>query len=173
MKFRDWIIVLISLCSFMTGIILLFDGHWILGIVLGFPSLFMLTVFLTELTSPTKKYSSNSSNNYYTSGYNNIWLEKRVGYTKYEMVGMYYRNLNRSDMGKFEGYAKAEKNNIHDPYSVSIYTYSGKHVGYLPKGNKSIHQLILDNNGSLPAYGYISSDKYGNDYTGEVSIKSN
>ena len=76
-------------------------------------------------------------------------------------------------MGKFEGYAKAEMNNIHDRYAVAIYTNSGKHVGYLSKGNKSIHNLIIENGGSLSAYGYISCDVYGNNFTGEVGIKTN
>lgn len=170
MKGVFWIIGFAAICVFTIGIILLFDGSWILGAVISFISLLFLIPFLSELTNPTQKNSSTSTDNYYTSGYNNIWLESRNGYTKFEMVGMYYRNLKKSDMGKFEGYAKAENNNIHDSYAVSIYTDSGKHVGYLPKGNKSVHRNIIDNGGMLIAYGYISCDASGNNFIGEVAI---
>lgn len=174
MKVKDWIIVIVAISILILGVWLLLDGHWILGIILGFPSLFILTIFFSELTNPTQiNNSTSSNNNYYTSGYNNIWLEKRKGFTKYQMVGMYYRKLKKSDIGKFEGYAKAEKYNAHDPFAVSIYNNMGKHLGYLPSGNKYIHGLILENNQSLPVYGYISCDKYVNNYIGEVAIKTN
>jgi len=137
--------------------------------------LLALLVIIIIIVAIVKANGSNDSkiDTYYTSGYNNLWLESRKGYSKFGMVGMYYRKLKRSNMGKFEGYAKAEKYNTHDPYAVAIYTSSGKHVGYLPKGNKSIHNLILENGNSLPAYGYISCDAYGSNFIGEVGIKTN
>lgn len=170
-KVKDWIIAFGALCIFVIGTILLFDGHWIWGVVLSFPSLLVLVIFLSELVHPTNYNSSN--NTYYTSGYNNIWLEKRKGYNKFTMVGMYYRNLKFSDMGKFEGYAIAERNNMYDTYAVAIYTNSGKHLGYLPSGNKTIHQLIIDSGKPLPAYGYVSCNSYGSNFTAEVGIKTN
>lgn len=133
----------------------------------------VIVVIAAIINGSQTKTTNQYNDNYYTRGYSNIWLEKRKGYEKFSIVGMYYRNLKPSNMGKFEGYAKAEKRNLHDPYAVAIYTDYGKHVGYLPSGNKAIHQLILDNDGSLLAYGYISCDANGNDYIGEVGIKTN
>lgn len=138
---------------------------WVILIIVA-----IIIVFAFSFSSGSN--SGGANDKYYTSGYN-VWLEKRKGFTKYQVVGMYYRKLKKSDMGEFEGYAKAEKYNTHDSFAVAIYNNQGKHVGYLPAGNKYIHELILDNNGTLPAYGYISSDSYGNDYTGEVAIKTN
>lgn len=140
---------------------------WIILIIIA---LIAVLVFLFSFGSNNDDGSNNNS--HYTSGYT-IWLEKRKGFTKYQMVGMYYRGLKKSDMGKFEGCAKAKKYNLHDSFAVAIYNNVGKHVGYLPAGNKYIHELILENNGSLPAYGYISCDNGGYSYTGEVAIKTN
>ncbi|MDL2230342.1 hypothetical protein LJB87_00955 [Alistipes sp. OttesenSCG-928-L06] len=108
--------------------------------------------------------------NYYTKGHLNIWLPIRDGYKKFDMVGMYYRKLKKSDMGEFEGYAKAEEGNSYDRYAVAIYKDSGKHVGYLPKGNRIIHKQIQDNGGSTPAYGFISCDSSGDNFIAEVGI---
>lgn len=174
MKVRDYLIAFIAFCLFVTSVVLILDDHWIWAIVLGIPSLFLLVAFFTELTNPSIKNKSNSSkDNYYSSGFGNLWLETRKGYSKFEMVGMYYRKLGRSDIGKFEGYVKSELNNIHDKYAVAIYNNNGKHIGYLPSGNKNIHDLILNNGGSLLAYGYISCDSNFNNLTGEVAIKTN
>lgn len=147
--------------------------EWIIiAIIVIVITVIVITVSIVNGTSSSQ--TSNIPNeNYYTSGYNNIGLEKRKGFTKYQMVGMYYRKLNKADMGKFEGYAKADKYNAHDPFAVSIFNNMGKHVGYLPAGNKYIYKLLLENNQSLPVYGYISCDKYGNNYIGEVAIKTN
>lgn len=173
MKLRDWIIALVGVCVFIIGFILLLEGHWFWGLILGFPALLLLIIFLSELTNPSNNSNPKSNNIYYTSGYSRIWLEKRNGYTKYEMVGMYYRNLKRSDMGKFEGYAKADTNNNYDSHAVAVYNNSGKHLGFIPKGNKYLYDLILNNGASLPAYGYISCDASGNNFIGEVGIKTN
>lgn len=140
---------------------------WLVVIVL----IFIVTCVLINFNH--NETSNSSDDNYYSSGFNNLWLETRKGYSKFKMVGMYYRNLRRSDIGKFEGYAKSELNNTHDRYAVAIYNNNGKHIGYLPSGNKSTHDLILNNGGSLPAYGYISCDSDFNDFTGEVAIKTN
>lgn len=140
---------------------------WLVVIVLIFIVICVLINFNHNETS------NSSDDNYYSSGFNNLWLEARKGYSKYKMVGMYYRKLRKSNIGKFEGYAKSELDNIHDPYAVAIYNNNGKHIGYIPSGNKSTHDLILNNGGHLPAYGYISCDSDFNDFTGEVAIKTN
>lgn len=174
MKPLDYLIAFVVVCFFIASICLFMGGYWIWAIVVGLPSLFLLSAFLTELTSTNTNRKSNSSNNdYYTSGYGNLWLSSRKGFTKFEMVGMYYRGLKRSDTGEFNGYAKAETNNSHDRYTVAIYNSSDKHIGYLPSGNKNIHTLLLENGGSLPAYGYISCDSNLNNITGEVAIMTN
>lgn len=134
-------------------------------------SIALIAIFACRLYDNSNKKDSN--NNYHTRGHNNIWLESKKGFTKFQMVGMYYRGLRKSDMGKFEGYAKTEKHNAHDPFAVAIYNNRGKHLGYLSKGNLSIHKLISDNGGSLPAYGIISCDYTGGDFKGEVAVKTN
>lgn len=172
MKIHDYLLAFAALCIFIVSICLLMENHWVWAIVLGFPSLLILVAFLTDSTS-TNRGSNSSNKDYYTSGYNNLWLSSKKGYTKFKMVGMHYRRLKRSDMGEFNGYAKAEINNSYDRYAVAIYNNSGNHVGYLSSGNKNIHTLILENGGSLPAYGYISCDSSLSNMTGEVAIRTN
>lgn len=115
--------------------------------------------------------SGDRAADYYTSGYLNIWLSVKEGYKKFEMVGMYHRNLKKSDMGEFEGFAVAEEHNIHDRFAVAIYKIPRKHIGYLPRGNRDGHKFIQENGGNVPAYGFISCDRSGENFVAQVGVK--
>lgn len=70
-------------------------------------------------------------------------------YSYYEIVGMQYRSLNKSDFGIHNcALAVAERHNPYDAFAVGIYrTDNGnrKLVGYVPKtDNKELHNYIID-----------------------------
>lgn len=68
-------------------------------------------------------------------------------YSYYEMVGMKFRNLDKSDYGIHDcALAVSENNNPYDPYAVGIYRTDGgflKLVGYIPSDmNEELHDYI-------------------------------
>ena len=85
-----------------------------------------------------------------------IGLTPRKGYRKFPMVGMKYRDLDFTYLGKFEGYAHSEFCNEADEYAIAIYREDEEHVGYLPRGNKRLHELIDNEGGYVHCYGYIA-----------------
>jgi len=91
----------------------------------------------------------------YYVGLKSIGLSARHGYEKTQMVGMYYRELDICDIGKFEGYAEAQTDNPHDPHAVAIYREDGLHLGFLCRGESLVHALILKQGGRVHCYGYI------------------
>lgn len=92
---------------------------------------------------------------YYTS-WKTIGLTPRQGYKKLNMVGMNYRGIDASDLGKFEGYALAQTNNIHDPYAIAIHREDGVHVGFLERGHAALHRYITEQGSMVHCYGYIA-----------------
>ena len=140
---------------------------WVIIIVV------FVLIFIACISSSSEYGSSTGNiNEYYSKGYI-VWLETRKGFDKFSMVGMYYRNLKRRDIGKFEGYAKADKLNPYDLYAVAIYDDNNKHLGFLPAGNKKMYDLILENGGTLPAYGVISCGPSMENIEGQVAILTN
>lgn len=113
-----------------------------------------------------------STNNYdsYYVGQKVISLSVRKGYTKFSITGAYYRNLSIDIVGKFNGYAIAQIDNEYDPHAIAIYNDAGMHLGFLPGGNKAIHQYITNEGGKVHAYGYLG---WNNGIYGEVCIETN
>ncbi len=102
-----------------------------------------------------------------------VSLYVRKGYTLFWLVGMYY-HLPPNCYGRFNGYAVAETDNEYDKYAVGVYEEETQNlIGYVPKGlNKTIHKYILQEGGSVHAYGYVQLDENGQ-YNSEVCIESN
>lgn len=109
---------------------------------------------------------------YYSKNSKVISLYKRQGYDIHTLVGMRYRDLAMSDLGKFEGYAEAQEDNEFDDYAVAIYSHEGTHLGFIPSGNEEAHQYILDNFGTVDAYGYIAYSENDGFY-GAVCVEYN
>src|SRR5690606_10577700 len=68
-------------------------------------------------------------------------LYKTKGIKSFDLKGTYFANLDETDKGDFFGFAVCDVNS-HDQYSVSIQNGRGYHIGYLPKGNKRMHDSI-------------------------------
>lgn len=76
----------------------------------------------------------------------------------FSIKGINFCGIDDSMLGDFAGTARALKSNPHDPYAIGIYRGS-KRVGFLPKGNKELHDKIMAVGGSVDADGYIAKDK--------------
>ena len=107
---------------------------------------------------------------YYDTYVKTISLYKRKGYVSRPLVGMKYRNLSTSDLGKFEGYAWAENDNEFDDYAVSIVSAKGTRIGYIPRDDYEMHENITGNLGASHAYGYVAYSE-SDGYYGEVCIE--
>ena len=74
-------------------------------------------------------------------------------------------------VGKFNGYAIAQIDNEHDQYAIAIYNDNEQHLGFLPRGNDSLHSYILNDGGKVHAYGYIGCRNDGEMY-GEACVET-
>lgn len=91
---------------------------------------------------------------------------------EFSIKGINYRNLDDSILGDFVGYVRALKSNPHDKYAIGVYV-SGRHVGFLPRGNKELHDAIMTKGGTATADGYIAKhcDESGHSfYYGKVTV---
>ena len=78
---------------------------------------------------------------------------------KYEMMGIYYRNLPISEAGQFNGYVMTE-DNPHDKYAVAVYKDNHLHIGYVPRGYKRLSDSLNEwHNGKLFAWGRVRYNK--------------
>jgi hypothetical protein len=101
-----------------------------------------------------------------------ISASRRNGYSQFPIKGLNYRDLSIKDIGRFEGYAKADLNNEHDAYAIAIYRENHLHLGYLPAGNNDLYNYIINNGGYVHCLGYIAAHKNLSFY-GTVSVESN
>lgn len=124
------------------------------------------------LTTTLQGYSLLTGDQEYYIGNKCIGLSPRKGYQKYSIAGVCYRNLPITSIGKFNGYAFAETDNEHDPYAIAIYNDAHTHLGFLPRGNRSLHSYIIKEGKKVHAYGYIGCDSNDNMY-GEVCVENN
>ena len=119
----------------------------------------------------TKAESNLSDNQRYYIGDKCIGLSPRKGYDKFSIAGVYYRDLPITMVGKFNGYAIAQIDNEHDQYAIAIYNDNEQHLGFLPRGNDSLHSYILNDGGKVHAYGYIGCRNDGEMY-GEACVET-
>ena len=124
----------------------------------------------TEATSLSPASSKNSLKKNPAQEENNQ-LYKKKGIKRFEMKGMYYRNLNpKTDNGAFIGLAKCEDNS-HDMYAVGIYNTENKLLGYTPKRNKRLNiSLNTWHNGTVPVWGSLRYNTYDDKWYGSVYI---
>lgn len=91
----------------------------------------------------------------------------------YDIAGINYRELDDSFLGDFTGTLMAELDNPHDKYAVAIYK-DGRHIGYLPRGNRRVWSQALAHDGDMPCHGFIDKGRdetEGRDfYFGEVCV---
>lgn len=108
----------------------------------------------------------------YYIGYKVIGLSARKGYIKTDIVGVYYRHLPLTMLGRFNGYAEAQHNNEYDLYAIAIYNDNGTHLGFLEGGNKRLHSYITNEGSRVHAYGYIGCT-HGDSMYGQVCVEVN
>lgn len=68
----------------------------------------------------------------YCFGTKTISVSRRNGYTEYPIAGIRFRGLSLTDIGRFEGYARAETDNEYDDYAVSVFREDYTRLGYIP-----------------------------------------
>ena len=103
---------------------------------------------------------------------NESCIENRSGYERYPIKGLQFRRIKLTDIGCFEGYAKAEKDNKYDDYAIALYREDNKHIGYLPASNRQLHQYILENGGCVHCVGCImAKHTKRNRFYGEVIVE--
>lgn len=100
----------------------------------------------------------------------NTLLLPRKGYSHYDLVGIKYRNLDTRDYNEFEGYALAETDNQYDQFAVSIWRCDGRHLGYVPKGDRDLWTFISNYGGKVKAYGIIYLTSRGKE-VGVVNVE--
>ncbi len=89
---------------------------------------------------------------------------------RFEMKGMYYRNLTESEYLDFQGFIETE-DNPHDKYAVAVYDKTGTHLGYVSRGHKRLSDSIdAWHNSKVIAWGTIHFDRYRDKWFGGVYI---
>lgn len=147
---------------------------WIIIIVaILFIAFLCIGAYAEKEQKQTKAKELKSADIYYYDTYiKTISLYARKGYKKYPLVGIGYRDLPLSAIGKFEGYAWAEDDNEHDKYAISIYGNDKGHVGYIPRGNYDLHERLMSDHRMGDAYGYIAYSESDGFY-GAVCVEYN
>lgn len=129
--------------------------------------------FLAASNSRTESdLSCLKSGQEYYFGTKTISVSQRNGYTEYPIVGIRFRGLSLTDIGRFEGYARAEADNKYDDYAISVFREDHTNLGYIPAGNIQLHSYILNNGGYVHCLGYIATRNRKSFYGG-VAIESN
>ena len=94
------------------------------------------------------------------SSINEKLIYKSKGVKSFEMRGMYFRDLGNKEVGKFLGTAICDYNE-HDQSAVAIYNDSGVQLGFVPKGNKRLHDSIEKwHNSKVFAWGELLNEEY-------------
>ncbi len=82
---------------------------------------------------------------------------------EYSIKGINYANIDDSYLGDHDGYIKAITNNPKDPYAIGVFI-GKKRVGWLPAGNRQLHEGLLSIGGKAKVHVFISKsyDDYDN-----------
>ena len=73
----------------------------------------------------------------------------------FSIKGINYANLDDSYLGDHDGYIKAVTDNPKDPYAIAVYV-GRKRVGWLPAGNRQLHEGLLSIGGKAVVHILIS-----------------
>ncbi len=91
---------------------------------------------------------------------------------EFSIKGINFRELDDTMLGDFMGYVRALKSNPHDKYAIGVYV-GNKKVGFLPRGNKELHEKLIANGGTAGADGYIAKGESEDGrlfYYGKVNV---
>ena len=80
----------------------------------------------------------------------------------FSISGINFRGLTEDDLGDFDGTIRCEYDNERDPYALAVYTDQGKHVGYIPGGNKDLFRRIDARGGRALCEGWIEQGEEDN-----------
>lgn len=82
---------------------------------------------------------------------------------EFSIKGINYANIDDSYLGDHDGYIKAVTNNPKDPYAIGVFI-GKKRVGWLPAGNRQLHDGLLSIGGKAKVHVFISKsyDDYDN-----------
>lgn len=74
---------------------------------------------------------------------------------EFSIKGINYANIDDSYLGDHDGYIKAVTNNPKDPYAIGVFI-GKKRVGWLPAGNRQLHDGLLSIGGKAKVHVFIS-----------------
>lgn len=83
---------------------------------------------------------------------------------KFNVMGLKYYNVSKSDVGRFSGYALAETDNAYDEFAVAFYKSNGKMIGHARRESDYLHKNIIEQGGKVDLLGEI----YINQHTGNL-----
>jgi hypothetical protein len=135
-----------------------------MGFIIAF--IFIALVFLLG------SIKNNNSETRPSQGGTSKTLYESKGIRSFEMRGMHYRDLPLNVAGRFSGYVIVEDNS-HDKYAVGIYNKKDRLLGYVPRGNKRLHDSLLEwHDGEALAWGYLDYSENGGEisWNGEVHV---
>lgn len=87
------------------------------------------------------------------------------------ICGINFRNLSDENIGTFDGYLMADKNNEYDEYAIGIYDKDGVHFGFVEKAQKYFYNKIEEKGGMVNGIIEVRKRKTGkNPFHGTVTI---
>lgn len=91
---------------------------------------------------------------------------------EYNIAGINHRGLDDSALGDFTGTVRCDYDNAYDDTALAVYTDTGLHLGYLPKGQEVLFDEIDAAGGEVPCDGTVgkSSDGRRKFYVGVVRV---
>lgn len=176
-KAKGNVFLTFSIIVFIVAVFLFIEGLWLYGLILGVPSLLILTVFIhgmvkDTLAEITSKETVNSQNKYheYPDKHKQTRDRQDNGSENFELLDINAKNLHLTEIGKFTGKAVSEHGNPFDEHAIAIYNANGTKIGYIPPRNKMLYTYIEHEGGEVPAFGYVIYNQ--NRLSGEVTVKT-
>lgn len=84
---------------------------------------------------------------------------------KSRVVGMYYRGIDFPF--ECDAYLKLDLKNKYNPEAVAVYSSTGVHVGYLPKGDNVFYELLSH---GVKVEGYVTAWEPSDGYAGTKKL---
>ena len=89
---------------------------------------------------------------------------------KFNVMGLKYYDVSKINIGRFSGYAIAEKDNEYDEFAVSFYKSDGKMVGHARRESDYLHESIIEQGGKVDLIGDIYMNKHTGNLQADVYI---
>jgi len=92
---------------------------------------------------------------------------------EFPIRGINMRGLTDEDLGFFQGTVRCDQNE-YDKFALAVYSSTGKHLGYLPRGREALFNAIAAQGGVIPCEGTVEKgdDDKREFYYGYVDIDS-